>query len=73
MTRLIPISPKNLEKKIMKLGFRPVRQKGSHVLYRHPDDRTTSIPFHGNYDIGPVLLGKILKEIELNREEYNQL
>lgn len=73
MTRLIPISPKKLEKKIMRLGFRPVRQKGSHVLYRHPDGRTTSIPFHGNYDIGPVLLGKILKEIKLNKEDYNQL
>ena len=73
MTRLIPISPKNLEKKIIKLGFRPVRQKGSHVFYKHPDGRTTSIPFHGNYEIGPVLLGKILREIKISREEFNQL
>lgn len=73
MTRLTPISPKNLEKKIIKLGFRPVRQKGSHVFYRHPDGRTTSIPFHGGYKIGPVLLRIILKEIEVNREEYLRL
>ena len=73
MSRLIPISPKNLEKKIIKLGFSPVRQKGSHVFYRHPDGRTTTIPFHGNYDIGPILLGKILKEIKINRDEFNKL
>ena len=73
MTRMIPVSPKNLEKKIIKLGFSPVRQKGSHVFYRHPDGRTTTIPFHGNYDIGPILLGKILKEIKINRDEFNKL
>lgn len=73
MTRLAPISPKDLEKKILKLGFMPVRQRGSHVFYRHPDGRTTSIPFHGAYKIGPVLLRIILKEIEINRDEYLRL
>ncbi|ODS39182.1 hypothetical protein BEH94_03150 [Candidatus Altiarchaeales archaeon WOR_SM1_SCG] len=73
MIRLKPISPKNLEKKIKKLGFELIRQKGSHVFYRHPDGRTTSIPFHGNQEIGPVLLGKILKEIGLTREEFKNI
>ena len=73
MTRLKPISPKDLEKKITKLGFRAIRQKGSHVFYQHPDGRSTTIPFHGNYEIGPVLLGKILKEIKISREEFYRL
>lgn len=73
MSRLVPISPRELEKKLLKLGFVPVRQKGSHVFYRHPDGRCTTIPFHGNYEIGPVLLVKILKEIKLTREEFGQL
>lgn len=73
MSRLIPISPKDLEKKITKLGFQSMRQKGSHVFYKHPDGRTTTIPFHGNQDVGPILLSKILKEIEISREEYNKL
>jgi len=73
MTRLVPISPKNLEKKIIKLGFEPIRQKGSHVFYRHADGRATTIPFHGNYEIGPVLLTKILKDIRISREEFNRL
>ncbi|MBI2321693.1 MAG: type II toxin-antitoxin system HicA family toxin [Chloroflexi bacterium] len=28
----------------MRLGFVPLRRKGSHVFYRHPDGRTTTLP-----------------------------
>ncbi|MGB4376757.1 MAG: type II toxin-antitoxin system HicA family toxin, partial [bacterium] len=28
------------------LGFKEIRQKGSHKIYRHKDGRTTVIPFH---------------------------
>ncbi len=73
MNRLTPVSPKHLEKILLKLGFERIRQKGSHVYYRHSDGRRTTIPFHGNEEIGPVLLRKILKEIELAREEYQKL
>jgi predicted RNA binding protein YcfA (HicA-like mRNA interferase family) len=30
-----------MEKLLFQLGFEMVRQKGSHVFYRHPDGRTT--------------------------------
>jgi predicted RNA binding protein YcfA (HicA-like mRNA interferase family) len=73
MSRLAPVSPKDLEKKLLGLGFKPIRQRGSHVFYRHSDGRTTTIPFHGNYEIGPVLLSKILKEIKVSREEFERL
>ncbi|MBN2518125.1 MAG: type II toxin-antitoxin system HicA family toxin [Candidatus Altiarchaeota archaeon] len=68
--KLTPIRPQRLEKLLFNLGFAPIRQRGSHVFYKHKDGRTTSIPFHGGEDVGPVLLGKILREIELEREEY---
>jgi len=71
--KLTPVSPKELEKKIKKLGFEAIRQKGSHKFYMHPDGRTTTIVFHGNDKIGPVLLGKILKEIKITREEFQNL
>lgn len=73
MNRLAPISPKDLEKKIKKLGFEAIRQKGSHKFYLHPDGRTTTIIFHGNDKIGPVLLSKILREIKVTREEFKKL
>lgn len=70
MARLTPISPHKLEKILVALGFKPIRQKGSHVFYLHSDGRHTSIPFHGNREICPVLLKLILKEIQLSREDY---
>ena len=70
MSRLLPISPHKLEKIILSLGFNPIRQNGSHVFYLHQDGRYTTIPFHGNREIGPNLLQKILKEIKVTREEF---
>ncbi len=70
MTKLNPISPKKLESILIKLGFEKTRQKGSHAFYRHPNGRYTTIPFHGNADIGPVLLNKIIKETGIKREDF---
>jgi predicted RNA binding protein YcfA (HicA-like mRNA interferase family) len=33
-----------MERAILHLGFRLVRQKGSHAFYRHPDGRTMQSP-----------------------------
>jgi predicted RNA binding protein YcfA (HicA-like mRNA interferase family) len=73
MTKLTPIRPEKLEKLIFSLGFSPLRQKGSHVFYKHPDGRCTTIPFHGGKEIKPNLLLGILKEINLERDEYFRL
>ncbi|EEI71853.1 addiction module toxin, HicA family [Lentilactobacillus hilgardii] len=55
-----------MEKKLLKAGFRriPDRGKGGHRRYRHPDGRTTEIPFHtGELKKGTELA--ILKEAGL--------
>jgi predicted RNA binding protein YcfA (HicA-like mRNA interferase family) len=44
MTRLPILNPKTLEKILYHLGFERVRQKGSHVFYRHTNGKTTTIP-----------------------------
>ena len=70
----IPVAPaKKIEKAVIKLGFVRVRQKGSHVFYRHPDGRTTTIPWHKGRDIAPVLLKKILKDINTDIEVFIKL
>ena len=69
MTRLPVLSAKKLEKLLTKLGFRKVRQKGSHIFYRHPDGRTTTLPHHQGRDLARPLLREILKEIELTPDE----
>ncbi|PIU53285.1 MAG: hypothetical protein COS90_06960 [Deltaproteobacteria bacterium CG07_land_8_20_14_0_80_60_11] len=39
MTRLPSVDCRTMEKVLLGLGFKPVRQKGSHVFYRHPAGR----------------------------------
>ena len=73
MTKLIAISGKNLCKILEKLGFEKIHQKGSHVRYKHPDGRLTVVPIHGNEELGKGLLNEILKQIKVDRKEYERL
>jgi len=61
-----------MEKVLFRLGFQPVRQKGSHVFYRHADGRTTTIPNHPGRDLARPLMREILKEIELTPEQLQE-
>jgi predicted RNA binding protein YcfA (HicA-like mRNA interferase family) len=60
-----------MEKLLLRLGFVAVRQKGSHVFYRHADGRTTTLPNHGGRDLARPLIREILREIELTLDEYH--
>ena len=72
MSRLQIIDARKMENLLFKLGFERVRQKGSHVFYRHPDGRTTSVPHHRGRDLARPLIKEILREIELRSEEYEE-
>ena len=69
MTRLPVLNAKSLEKILLNLGFERTRQKGSHVFYRHPDGRTTTIPHHRGRDLARPFLREILREVELTPEQ----
>lgn len=47
---------------IENMGFRRVRQKGSHMRYVHADGRKTTGPDHGGQDVPKGLLVKIIKQ-----------
>jgi len=64
---------KTLEKVAKKLGFEKIRQKGSHARWKHPDGRATTIPIHGNAEIGGWLFQEILKQLEITEDEFNNL
>lgn len=72
MTRLPIMDFKTMEKVLLRLGFQVVRQKGSHVFYRHPDGRTTTVPNHPRRDLARPLVREILREIELSPEEFGE-
>jgi predicted RNA binding protein YcfA (HicA-like mRNA interferase family) len=66
------LKPKEVAAILEGLGFMEARQRGSHKQYRHPDGRSTTLPFHGGRDISPVLLRQIAKDIGLTVEEMLQ-
>jgi predicted RNA binding protein YcfA (HicA-like mRNA interferase family) len=72
LTRLPIVDFKSMDRLLRKLDFVSVRQKGSHVFYRHPDGRTTTLPRHPGRDLARPLVREILREIELTVEQFNQ-
>ncbi len=73
MSRLPIINARRMEQLLLALGFRAVRQRGSHIFYRHPDGRTTTLPHHVGRDLSRPLLREVLREIELSPEEFSRL
>ena len=70
MTRLPTVNFRKMSRVLLALGFVPVRQKGSHIFYRHPDGRTTTLPKHPGRDLARPLLHEILREIDLTPDEF---
>ena len=56
-----------------RLGFRQARQTGSHERWIHEDGRATTIPIHGGREIGPLLCHKILRQMGIGEQEFEQL
>jgi predicted RNA binding protein YcfA (HicA-like mRNA interferase family) len=68
--RLVPVAPRVMERVLQGLGFTRVRQKGSHVFYRHPDGRTTTVPHHKGRNLAVPLVRAILADIRLSPAEF---
>lgn len=70
MGSLPVLKPSEVCRLLEKLGFAPVRQRGSHVQYRHEDGRATTVPVHKGRDLSPLLLRQIMKDIGTTTEEF---
>ncbi|MEW6327821.1 MAG: type II toxin-antitoxin system HicA family toxin [Thermodesulfobacteriota bacterium] len=60
-----------MERLLLLLGFEKTRQRGSHVFYRHPDGRTTTVPHHKGRVLARPLTREILREIDLTVDDYS--
>lgn len=72
-TRLPVVSGREAVKALGKVGFRPVRQRGSHLFLEKRDMEIVKItvPLHGTLKKGT--LRRIIRDAGLTVEEFNSL
>lgn len=71
MAKLPRLTGKEVAKVVEKLGFVFDHQTGSHMIFKHPDGRKTTIPHHPREELGPGLLTKIVKhDLKISRVEF---
>jgi len=75
MTPHLPVvSGKEAVAALERIGYRIVRQKGSHVRMRHPDasnHKPLTVPQHRELRVG--LLRAILRDASLTPDEFSRL
>jgi predicted RNA binding protein YcfA (HicA-like mRNA interferase family) len=69
MRKLPSLTGKEVVSLLKKVGFIVETQRGSHVFLKHDDGRATVVPIHSGETIGPGLLSKILRDVEMTKDE----
>ncbi len=59
MSKILPLHAKKVVKALENIGFKQIRQKGSHLFLQHPDGRATIVPVHPTEKIGRGMISKI--------------
>jgi len=71
MAKLPQMRANEIAKVLQKIGFKFLRQRGSHMFFEHPDGRTTVVPNHPGEKVDRGLLNKIIKkDLDIKREEF---
>ena len=64
------LKPREVIGILQTLGFKKIRQRGSHIQFRHDDGRGTTVPFHSGRDLSPILVRQICGDIGLTMDEF---
>ena len=73
MAKLARLTGQEVIAALKKAGFEVLRIKGSHHFIRHPDGRHTVVTVHRGETVGPGLMLKILRDCEMERDEFMKL
>jgi len=63
------VDAKTFIKFLQFLGFQAIRQKGSHIRFKHPDGRVLTVPFHQGKNLKRGLLKSMLNSIDVSVDE----
>jgi len=75
MSKLPVLKAKRIIKLLLKLGFYIHHQTGSHVQLRNSNKKylRITIPRHDKFDLPASVILNILKQAEINKEEFIKL
>jgi hypothetical protein len=51
----------------------PMRQSGSHKIYKNQHGKRTTVPYHSGVILHPKILKSILRDADLTVEEFKRL
>jgi predicted RNA binding protein YcfA (HicA-like mRNA interferase family) len=71
--KLRPVKAEILIKALARIGFQPIRQRGSHLIMKHADGRSTVIPVHPGEELGRGILLEIMSDVGLSKKEFLEL
>ncbi len=71
--KLKPVEAEIVIKALTRIGFQPVRQRGSHLIIKHPDGRSTVIPVHPGEELGRGILREIMNDVGLSKKDFLEL
>ncbi|HVY69253.1 MAG TPA: type II toxin-antitoxin system HicA family toxin [Verrucomicrobiae bacterium] len=72
MGRLRRLRGREIVATLKRAGFAVVRVRGSHHFLRHSDGRATVVPCHVGETIGPGLMAKILRDVEMDSGQFEK-
>jgi predicted RNA binding protein YcfA (HicA-like mRNA interferase family) len=64
---------REFESAARKLVFTRTRQTGGHERWNHSDGRSVTIPLHGGREIGAPLFFKILRQLGISLDQFQQI
>lgn len=73
MSKIPPIKPEKMIKILKEFGFKPIRQKGSHIILMNEERKRIVIPLHKGKDLKPALVKIILKQAGIKREKFLEM
>ena len=73
LPRLSRVTANEVIRVIEKVGFTLARQSGSHRIYKSSAGKRITVPYHKGKILHPKVLTSILKDANLNREEFKNL
>jgi predicted RNA binding protein YcfA (HicA-like mRNA interferase family) len=73
MSKLPSLTGKEVITALGKAGFQVARVHGSHHILIHSDGRRTVVPVHSGETIGTGLMTQILRDCQLDKEDFRNL